>query len=353
METIYSQIRDILYFDFEKASSIWSQFQWGQIKEFSVDSEDTSTNNAGLEIGIPNLVKAKLNLQEGEKRRILETRILHHDLLNRIISLLTTSDLIINLNDSISSVESSPEKIREVIQNHPYIIAEGWSVFEDYQKILLISEKFNELAKFIGMCAIENYKKGSDYLIIKDQLIEAKTSLKKLKDPKEIAKQKSIINELENSINKNLDNNKGVEEWILNGIRLLIKTYMPTRINFRVYPFTECPTFQILCNLKRESFVDQDFDHLLYGYGNQPNIPLTIFGLITSIPEKNGIVFDPMSEFKNCENVTGEANIEEAFRNLFIAINSLENFTRYSRYPNITIHPIAVFRSFPNLIKNT
>jgi hypothetical protein len=30
----------------------------------------------------------------------------------------------------------------------------------------------------------------------------------------------------------------------------------------------------------------------------------------------------------------------------------LEAFARYSRYPNITVHPLAVYRSFPIKIRS-
>jgi hypothetical protein len=73
---------------------------------------------------------------------------------------------------------------------------------------------------------------------------------------------------------------------------------MPSRINLRIYPFPNCPSFQVLCNLKSECFLDSDLEHLLYGYGNRPNVPLAVFGLITSIPDKAKPTFDPMKEFE-------------------------------------------------------
>jgi len=120
---------------------------------------------------------------------------------------------------------------------------------------------------------------------------------------------------------------------------------MVNRINFRIYPIVDCPSFQILCNLKTACFVDQDLEHLLYGYGYRPNIPLTAFGLITSIPSQSELQFDPMTEFKDNDKLTDKAKLEKAFRDMFSAMDAMEDYVRYSRYPNITIHPIAVFRN--------
>lgn len=41
-------LRDILYFDFEKASSIWSQLQWGKLEEFSVTTEESTDQRLAL-----------------------------------------------------------------------------------------------------------------------------------------------------------------------------------------------------------------------------------------------------------------------------------------------------------------
>jgi hypothetical protein len=73
-------IRDLLYFDFEKASSIWSQLQWGQLEKISITSEESLETQIGGGLGIPKVAEANLQIGEGEKKTIIETRILHHDL---------------------------------------------------------------------------------------------------------------------------------------------------------------------------------------------------------------------------------------------------------------------------------
>lgn len=341
------QVRDILYFDFEKASSIWSQLQWGQLEKISVTSEENTNHQMGAGLGIPNLADVKLNVGEGEKRTILETRILHHDLLNRIESLLTSAGLVININQALTSTELSIENIHNSIGKTPYIIATGSSTIEDYQRILSISERFNELAKFVGRSAMDGVKESPEYLEIEKTINELKEASKSITDRNKKAQAKVQIQALESNIKSMLQSQvTSVDQWILDGIKLWITTFMPTRINFRIYPFPSCPSFQVLCNLKRDSFVDQDLEHLLYGYGTRPNIPLAIFGLITSIPPKSGEIFDPLLEFENNTEMSKEMAFEKAFRAMFGAMDGMENFVKYSRYPNITVHPIAVFRPF-------
>ena len=281
---------------------------------------------------------------KGSKGSILETKILHHDLLNRLDSELNKLNLVVNINKDIEKNESNPQKIREAIGTKPYVQAEGWAVIEDYRKISKIASRFNEIIEFVKRCAIQNIPEYKD---LQKQIDVAKkqANLEKNRNKKFIILQKikTIESTLKGMLKINLDNK--VDDWLLEGIQKWIEIYMANRINFRIYPIVNCPSFQILCNLKTDYFVDQDLEHLLYGYGYRPNIPLTAFGLITSIPQQSELQFDPMAEFKDNNKLTDKAKMEKAFREMFSAMDEMEDYIRYSRFPNITIHPIAIFRN--------
>jgi hypothetical protein len=122
---------------------------------------------------------------------------------------------------------------------------------------------------------------------------------------------------------------------------------MPGRINLRIYPFEHYPSFQIMANLKKECFLDGDIDHVLFTYGPRPNIKLTVFGLITSIPNKEDEYFNPLSEFESLEDEekTSEISFEQGMRGLFVGMEGFEKMIRFSRYPNVTIYPYAVYRN--------
>ena len=44
----------------------------------------------------------------------------------------------------------------------------------------------------------------------------------------------------------------------------------------------------------------------MYCYGNRPNVLLAVFGLITSIPEKEASDFSSMKEFEDLEELSKE-----------------------------------------------
>ncbi len=340
-------LRDLLYLDFEKAASIWSQFEEGLQERLSITEDTGTTRAAGAKVGISGIAGANLGVDYLNKRSTLQSKTLHHNILNSVESRLTEAGLVTDLSESVSSEESSSENIRSAIGGRPYLRTEGASVVEDYRRILAISEAFNDLVEFIAKSAHQTTKESPGFKELEQTLLSYKEAASQEADREKRAiykeKLRAAQRQLDELTKPSLDNS---EEWLLKGIRLWINTFMPNRINFRIYPFPNCPSFQVLCNLKRECFVDSDLEHLLYGYGNRPNVPLAIFGIITSLPPRTESTFDPMREFETTTPLPKSVSLEKAFRGIFGAIDGLELFVRYSRYPNVTVHPIAVYRSF-------
>jgi hypothetical protein len=347
MKSNHSTIRDLLYLDFEKAASIWSQFEEGLLERVSVTEDTGKDRTAGTKIGIPGIAEANLGVDYVQKRSTLQSRTLHHDLLNRVEDRLTNARLVTDLSATVSASESSAQRIRAAIGDRPYLRATGASVIEDYRRILAIGDKFNEIVGFISKAAQETLKKSPAYLELQQTIAAARETAGQAPDRNQRAVQKRRIRALERQAEESLQPQlSAVESWLIDGMRLWIDTFMSSRINFRIYPFPECPSFQVLCNLKRDCFVDSDLEHLLYGYGNRPNVPLAVFGLITSLPPESDAAFDPMKEFKEGSALSEKAAFEKGFRGVFVGMEGLEAMMRYSRYPNVTVHPIAVYRSF-------
>jgi hypothetical protein len=131
-----------------------------------------------------------------------------------------------------------------------------------------------------------------------------------------------------------------LDKWFIEGLNLFADTLMHERINFRICPFEKVPQFQVTGNLKRECFLDGNLENISFAYGIQPNVKLTIFGLITSRPSKDE------GEFKIPEiGDEGEEHIETSFQTLFNKTIDLQNLVKYSKYPSITVYPIAMYHS--------
>jgi hypothetical protein len=317
-----------------------------------LESEDSGKDRkAGTKFGIPGVAEANLGVDYLQKRSTLQSRTLHHDVLNSVEHRLVTTGLVTDLSSAVQPRnESSAEKIRVAIGDRPYLRAEGSSVIEDYRRIVAISAKFNEVVAFLVKAGQETAKKSPEYAQLQQMILEARDVADQSPDRNQKAVRKARLKEIQSKIDEMIKPKlQSVDQWLIDGMRLWIETFMPSRINFRIYPFPDCPSFQVLCNLKRECFVDSDLEHLLYGYGNRPNVPLAVFGLITSLPAQGDPPFDPMSEFKDRGQLSAQASFESGFRGVFTGMDGLESFVRYSRYPNVTVHPIAVYRSFPTM----
>ncbi len=343
-------IHDLIYFDFEKASSIWSQFQWGQSQSITTTQDDIVDKKVKGSLGFPGYAGFSGEKGQNEKTSIIETKILHHDLLNRVEALLLDADLVIDLDKGINKDETSPEVVRSAIGVKPYVKAHGWSVIEDYIRILSVIAKFPNIMDLIAYSQLETLRKNPEIAQLEKQLSDKRKEIERIKDRNKRAVEKGKLDSIEKQFNELTKQQlANIDPKLIETIELFINTFIPNRINFRVYPFTQCPSFQILCNLKRECFVDQDLEHLLYGYSNRPNVQLSVFGLVTSIPPKDGSFFDPMSEFLGQSVGNAQLDFEKSIRELFSTMDNFESFMRYSRYPNITVHPIAVYRDFSNI----
>jgi hypothetical protein len=223
------------------------------------------------------------------------------------------------------------------LEGASYVRAEGWASIEDYKQINKIMCKFNEISDYIEKCRIINTKEFKD---IQMQLITAKSEIMNEKDKIKKTKVRILEEEL-----KKLEQIKEItrlEDWFTDGLRLFIDTLMPERINFRVYPFESVPDFQVIANLKRDCFVDGYLENILFAYGIRPNVKLTIIGLITSIPSRNGSEFMPQIQE---DRAKGNTDMGKAFQQLFLSMQGIENLVRFSQYPNITIFPLAVYHS--------
>jgi len=340
------KVRDLLYLDFDKAASIWSQFEEGLPGTFSVTEDQGKDRAAGTKFGIPGIAEANLGVDYLQKRSTLQSKTLHHDVLNRVERKLEEVGLVTDLS-LLSSNESSPEAIRAAFADRPYLRADGWSVIEDYRRILAISSRFNEVIALIAKASLETLKKTPEYQQVQEQIEAAKLDVERTKDRNQRAAKRTHLMKLQETVEGiTMGQLEAVPQWLIDGMRTWIETFMPNRINFRIYPFPQCPSFQVLCNLKRECFVDSDLEHLLYGYGNRPNVPLAVFGLITSKPMPGNLPFEPLKEFQGRSDLSDAESFENAFRAVFGGMDGLEAFARYSRYPNVTVHPIAVYRSF-------
>jgi hypothetical protein len=343
-------LSDLLYFDADKAASIYSQLQGGLVRETQETTEQARDRRRGLGLNLagfrPELADTTL-----DRTSVIETRVLHHDLLLQIEETLTSPGAAVDVNAS-DPIPAGVAAARALVEKASYVRAEGYAVIEDYERIQNIAGEFPDLVEFIHRSALSGVEQSDELRTLRSQLeLEKQAALQRPKHQRQAALQKIAAKEreFEQAMRDALELEPPPEQWLIDGIRKWIDVFLPGRITIRVYPFEDLPSFQVLGNLKRDAFVDADLGNLLFAYGTRPNVKLTIFGLVTSLPQAGEAAFDPMAEFVDAvgEESPDEVAFEQAFRGLFEATEGLEGFSRFSRYPNVTLYPLALYRRVP------
>lgn len=335
-------LRDLIYFDFEKTASIASQLEGGLIKEIQESYSQGEELGGGFKAYFLN---AGMNVKDTESTLIIHS--IHHDLLERVERALLADDVAVDLNQ-VDPNSKSIKKLHEILSEKPYVLVEGICRFHDYQRMKTYMDGFNKILEFM-----ENLKRDSIKKSLQKQIEESEKQIESITDrnQKKI-KQRSVGNrkkQLDTEIDKILDQSREqiIPEWQIKGIKGFIDVLMPNRNNLLIQPFDDLEQFKIISNLKQDCFVDSDSDNVLFHYGSQPKVKLTVFGLVTSIPIKPNDETPPDSPDESDPNQLKEKSdierFEQVFNNVFDATTQIEKFGLFAYYPRVIAYPLAVY----------
>lgn len=338
-------VRDLIYFDIDKASSLLSQFEGGLPGETQEKSEAKQDERNVRKYDIP-LFKPEFGGITTDTQSQMQTRVLHHDLIQRLEHHLFSANEGLEINQAFQEVPDDIAAIHEKVAASTYLKVTGWAILEDFERLKTMAAKFNQLVEFIGRCSMMGLEQNEEYVKLMSDLDDARKKAAKEKNRNKKATQLQQLKKLEGQVQAAVQEQIGgekLDDWLLEGIGFFIDFFMPGRILLTVYPFESHIDFHVLSNLKRECFVDGDLNTVLQAYGNRPNRQLSVLGLVTSVPPDGDHPFDPFSGDDD-DNVPDDRAVENGFRNMFRQMDELYKFINYSRYPNITVHPLAVFR---------
>lgn len=348
-----SEIKDFIYLDTDKVSSLYSQISGGLIQ-----SVESVQSNAEYSKNLRNYSFKVFKHEAGgtttESNQLKETRVSHHDIYNELEDELFQHGYAAELGVDILPEEVSSGTAVEAFESVLCVKAEGYVVFEDYERITRIADNYEAITGFINKSITSNIKEAPEYIEMLNQIDESKAEINAMKNSHQKTQKKRQIQMLESQL-ENLVSQKQigeVEEWIIDGLKTWVNVFLPDIFNVRLYPFSEMDDFHIMSNVKREFFLDQDIESVHFLYGSVPTIKVSLLGVITSIPKNEGISFDPLQEF-DTDVIDHEGNealsVENGFRGVFRGFDGLEAMVRTCRYPRIMVQPIAIYRSIkPN-----
>ena len=339
-----SSIKDLIYFDYDKAKSLNSQLNGGVISELTkaIEEETGISSEVGFDIKV---LKGNIGGNNKGKTYRTEKIELYHELLNEIEKTLFDKKILTDINESFKNGGVPFNDFLKKVPEFTYVKSTGWSSFEDFERFKRIMNNFNEIQRLIFTSALEN----------NPEIIKQKEQINDLKKEIRSSNKSNKSNELKKlrAIEKNFDKaiveTSGavfLDDTFIERVETFLNTFSPDRLNFRLAPFDVFNDFQILANLKSEYLVNGDFENVIYTYGSRPNIKLSVFGIITSCPQKEDIRVDLNDEYLGYEDeeLQDEAVFEKAFRNVFSSFEGFEKFFFVPTYPKISVSPIAIYR---------
>lgn len=331
------KIRDLLYFDFEKTASLFSQLEDGLLREVKSTSESSETTNKSFKGNI-SVVAGEVAGGSQDKKQVIESRSLHHNLLTKVEQGLIGRKVVSELN----LLEApSCEQLREESQKCPYLLAEGRVSIEDFIRLNDFSEVFNKFGEIISWSSLFG---NQSYQAKKNELANLPRG-KNQKNKRDRKKLEKEIEQIEQAARTEIGLDQ-LDEKLFENIRFMIDHFLKEVITMRFVPFDSLPNFQVIANLKKDSFVDDNIDSLIRAYGRRPNVKLTIFGLVTSIPEKEEDIFWRNLADQEAKNPNSDSpTIENAFFSMSNALENIDKMLRFTRYPNVTVYPLAIYRS--------
>jgi hypothetical protein len=340
------KLYDFIYVDLEKVISIYSQITGGivEVLEQSVEHSHAEDNKRNYDFKV---FKHDAGGTTNDTNIVKEVIKPHHALLSETEELLAKNGFLIDLTDPSVAKSFRDPQFRTQLKETFCVKVRGRAVLEDYERLKTIAADFPEVIKLINKSIESNLTSSSQYIELKANLDAQERALKLIKDrntrsikDKEIAESRKKLQEIVSSASKL----NTVDQWILDGMKTWIDTFLPGIVNLRVYPNQALPDEHVFGHLKKRCFEDAEFGALHFTYGSFPTEELTLLGVVTSVPSENGETFKPLAEFEKDHLADYEA-IESAFRGVFRGFDGMEQNVRTSRFPRILVQPLTVYRS--------
>lgn len=336
------KLYDYIYVDLDKVVSLYSQLTGGvvEIKETQSEKGSTANNKRNYDFKV---FKHDAGGDTKESETYKEIIKPHHSLLQELEENLSSSGFLMDLSNLPTDVSLKNKEVRNHIKKSLCIKCTGRVVIEDYERMKATSQVFPEVVKLINRSGLEAIKETPAYqeteLLIKS--LERQKGKKNIKEIKELKKNLEAINTQASSI-------EIVPQWILDGMETWIDAFLPNITNIRVYPFPSEEDEHVFGHLDSLNFTISDSQSFHFTYGSFPTEEFTMLGIITSVPNEEEELFDPLAEFKDKE-LNDDESIESAFRGVFRGFDGMEKMVRTNRYPRVLVHPILVYRdTLPN-----
>ncbi len=288
-------IRDFIYMDKDRLYSLYSQAFEGVIEAFI----ESYSNSLQSEENNKNHIKGQtLETQVAEASTKTENKILYDHMYNLLERKLSNVTFNINSNENISIND---------LKNKQLIKVTGKAIIQDYDRLKLYSEKFNDLGKILAYSTYSSLSKT-----------DKKTN--NINNVNDLAKKLGL------QVDKTLlDNIKTLTEFFnKDGYDVIISANNSAEILYR--------------GIVNKKYLRVHPDMLRTLYGDEPPMEWTLVGMITYIPT-NGI-----NNYVLEESTNNNSSISDAYQIMFQSYREIEKtFFEGKEIKKIHIAPIAIY----------
>ncbi len=260
---------------------------------------------------------------------------------------LATQGYLLDLAQGSGSRSLRAPNLRNALANTLCVKVTGRAVIEDYQRIRRSMDALPDGVAFVNK-SVQAIVRGTDDFRQLEMTIAAEAEqLKEDTDRTSRAASQGRLLQMRSDLDEAINaatTVSGVEQWALDGLKTWIDSYLPGIINLRVYPSSEFPDEQVIGNLKRECFQEQNLASLQFAHGASPSLPITLVGIVTSVPTEDADTFNPLAEFDR-ETLSNLQTLEKSNREVLKSVEALENLTRTCNFPRVMVQPLMVYRS--------
>jgi len=297
------KIRDFIYLDTERLKSIIAQIEQGLINGSSQLKSNNKEITAKAGGSLFGLLKAAGGAKYVLQNQTTETKTLHDNIYNKVETALLSNDLLLTIPGNIQMKSIIDSGFDSMVSDTSFILGKGKVNINDFIRMRLMLEKFNDLGKFIAQCGVSSLP---------------------ITTPKH----------LKNQALKKAQDKMTLDKSTIDGFKLFFDLFYKDRVVIKMLPFEDYPDFRLVGNLKTD-FLRENISSIIYKYGTAPVSEWTIFAQVASIPPKGR---------SKIENKIGGADIEVALQQMFNAFREVELLAQSVVYPEIAITPIAIYR---------
>lgn len=337
---------DYIYVDLEKVISLYSQLTGGvvELRESNSERSRTADNKRNYDFKV---FKHDASGTDHDKNAVKEVIKPHHSVLMELEQELSDKGYLIDLNKQTNMLSLKDSELREQLKNTLCVKVCGRAVVEDYERIKSIAHAFPEIANIINKSVELTLRQSTEFIELQEQLKEIERDVKNTKERNARSIKEQQLKTIKMTVDSMIQGSSAVgnvDQWILDGIKTWIDTFLPGIVNLRIYPSFDYPEEHVFGHLKKGCFEDTDSNSFHFTYGSMPTENITMIGIVTSVPAEHAENFNPLIEFKK-DSLADFESFENAFRGMFRGFDGMEQMIRTCRFPRILVQPLTVYRS--------